>query len=199
MDRSDPPFDDPTPWTADAPLDRVPGESWHANRALRDYYSMGYGRTVKGLYQYYTQRAADDPSFTPPTRSLSTLKRWAALWDWAPRAFTADAIAEAREEQERQWQRRQWRKMRVELLAAFFEKVADAVRSLDVSEANLAQVSSAIKVVAEQLRAEFDDLPALRVGISLDQLIGALPAELRQEVMAQLEVLVGPEGQEEQT
>ena len=80
-----PPFD----W--DDPLGRIPGrasgrvESRRANAALRDYYNMGPGRSLRKLLERYRHQAADEPDTVPATCRWTTLAGWSARFLWQDR------------------------------------------------------------------------------------------------------------------
>ncbi|MGD9099372.1 MAG: hypothetical protein PVF45_02750 [Anaerolineae bacterium] len=78
-------------WDYDAPLARAPGETRKANDALRDYWLMGSGRSLRKLHQTYTKHAPGEP----PTRHLRTLKGWSAKYQWQARIDRAKELDDA--------------------------------------------------------------------------------------------------------
>lgn len=88
-----------TDWNREAPLLRVKGESQRANDALKDYYAMGSGRSLRKLHDFYSQQASDETSMErPPTTKWTTLSKWSAMFDWVERVREQQAIQEAEDE-----------------------------------------------------------------------------------------------------
>lgn len=77
--------------------ERHKGESGPAVVACNDFLRLGVGRKLPALAQRYTESDQNKP----PTRSLATLKKWSATYDWAARAETFDAEQEKEKEAER--------------------------------------------------------------------------------------------------
>lgn len=85
----------------DNPLNRVRGESWKANAALRDYYHMGNARALRKLLESYcktlpeeenqalnkdtTKKATLKNTDSVPTRSWNTLALWSHRYKWVER------------------------------------------------------------------------------------------------------------------
>lgn len=81
------------------PLDRRPGESRWAHRALMDYCEMGAKRSLRDLWVRYqegakrwqeAQQKGQGEVQKPPTRQLSRLKKWSVHHEWVKRAHTYD-------------------------------------------------------------------------------------------------------------
>lgn len=82
-------------WDRDDPLARCTGERRDANDALRDYWLMGPGRSVRGLLEQYRQQSAiDPPAEIPPTVRLRTLFAWSSRYRWQARVDRAKEIAD---------------------------------------------------------------------------------------------------------
>jgi len=77
---------------------RLKGESDNAVIACNDFLRLGPGRTLTILEQKY----ADFYQGEPPTRSLSTLKKWSTDHSWVDRAREFDSNWEIIKNQERQ-------------------------------------------------------------------------------------------------
>lgn len=71
--------------------EKVKGETKNAVIACNDYLRMGVGRSLASLLKIYANR---DQS-RPPTRHISTLKKWSAAYNWQERAETYDAAIDA--------------------------------------------------------------------------------------------------------
>jgi len=67
------------------PLDRLPGEPRTANTALRDYYEMGVGRSLRGLVDQYRNNLQEKTQVNPPSLRLSTVFTWSTKYSWQER------------------------------------------------------------------------------------------------------------------
>lgn len=84
----DQPFDPPRSFDPANPLAKIPGESPRANQALRDYFAMGGGRSLRGLLESYSQQT----DTKPPTRRLKTLADWSTNLGWVARVEAQNAL-----------------------------------------------------------------------------------------------------------
>jgi len=92
-------------WDTDNPLHRAAGESARANAALRDYFRMGAGRSLRVLLERYIQQKANtDATERPPTVQWWTLSTWSDRYDWQKRV-EAQTVIEAAED-EATWRER---------------------------------------------------------------------------------------------
>lgn len=83
-------------WDDEDPLARMKGESAKANIALRDYWRMGPGRSLRKLLARYDKQAASESQAEiPPTAKWSTLCGWSAKFDWQRRIAARAAIQAA--------------------------------------------------------------------------------------------------------
>ena len=65
-------------------------EPQRAARCFQDYRSMGSGRSLSGLLDYYLS----NPNSSPPVKTLQTLKRYSSAYSWQERIRQyEDAIA----------------------------------------------------------------------------------------------------------
>lgn len=69
--------------------DQRPDESDVAHAAMIDYFRLGPGRSLDKLHRMYTGESAgiyqENKSLEPPTRSISTLKKWSMNHEWQDR------------------------------------------------------------------------------------------------------------------
>lgn len=81
-----------------APIQKVKGEGWKANTALKDYYLMGGSRSLRKLLAEYKKQASNksqtnkgdrDP---PPTTSWPTMATWSKRNRWQERITDQAAI-----------------------------------------------------------------------------------------------------------
>lgn len=86
----------PVNYDPESPLDRVTGESLKANTALRDYYNLGPGRSLKRLHKLYTERR-EAGEILPPLRSQMTINNFSIRWEWQARV-AAQTLIDAKAE-----------------------------------------------------------------------------------------------------
>ncbi|HIP95827.1 MAG TPA: hypothetical protein EYH32_01285 [Anaerolineae bacterium] len=144
------------------------------------YRPLGPERSLLAAYNaWLAQRGVKRRNSVP-----RSWQRAAEKWRWKQRAEAWDAWQRQKRLEEEEEERRRWRKRRLELLHSFYDKVADALRGFNPTEATLSQLTQAVRVAAEQLRAEFDDLPTQRhqIGVRLEDVLDALPDGFREEV-----------------
>lgn len=91
---------DPLPFDSADPLVRIKGESARANNALRQYYLMGAGRSLRALLAQFNQQVLDNEGTKPPTTRFNTLGMWSSAYNWQARIaaqteidFEADRLA----------------------------------------------------------------------------------------------------------
>lgn len=74
----------PVDFDPDQPLNRVTREPLIKNTALRDYYAMGPGRSIRRLAARYKEQKAQGGKL-PPTLKVNTLFKWSTVWAWQER------------------------------------------------------------------------------------------------------------------
>ena len=80
-------------WDRDDPLGRCKRETRRANDALRDYWLMGPGRSLRTLCEVYSQRSVSEASAeAPPTKRARTLFHWSTYYAWQARIDHAKKI-----------------------------------------------------------------------------------------------------------
>ena len=91
-------------------------------------------------------------------------------WRWKERAEAWDEAERERAEAEYEAERLEWREKRRKLLQGFFGRLVQALGDLDPTDATLGQLTQAVRMAIQELRAEFDDEPTARhdvkVGLS---------------------------------
>jgi hypothetical protein len=111
---------DPRTWDLADPLARVridnSIEPATANQALRDYALLGPGRSLSTLWKWYRRETGEgsdsdhlrlDPypaGRIPPTRRLSTLRKWSVKFQWVSRVGDWELLKN--EQLERLWEER---------------------------------------------------------------------------------------------
>lgn len=79
-------------WDALNPLKPVEGESTAASRALTDYATMGFRRSLERLFNKYEDME------DPPITNKSTLSGYCMKYDWVDRAKRFDELQRERDE-----------------------------------------------------------------------------------------------------
>lgn len=141
----------------DAPLARAKGEHIKAHRALIDYANMGAGRSYAKLIDRYQSDS------NPPTKRHRTMGEWAIRYKWQERISIYSDMQTARELELFEEERKEWRKKRRKMLDRYINTVSQALITVDVTESNLRDVTTAVKTVVGELRTEFNDNPSLTI------------------------------------
>ena len=177
------------------PLARSGSESNRASVALGDYARLGPGRSLSKLHQKYTEQSVG----TPPTRNFRVIQEWSRRYEWQDRVATYDKIQAEREQKAYEDQRLLWRKRRSEILQGYFAKIAQALQKLDPEQASMSEVTTAMRMVVQELRAEFDDEPTERTEVvSNTELSVKLVEDVRrkrwEQISEQLSDILNPDG-----
>lgn len=93
----------------DDPLARIPGESKRANSALRDYFFMGDGRSLRKLLEIYKEQSLNNSLTTPPALRFITLANWSSSYFWQDRISRMTEIEREKDYQLWESRRRQIR------------------------------------------------------------------------------------------
>ena len=107
--------------------------------ACNDWLRLGPGRSLSILGEKYTENYQK----RPPTKSVSTLKRWSASFGWVERAATFDA----------QWEQLKTQEREAELnfgLALDYERVRKLKRLADFLEAQVYELSAPNELNGQQ-------------------------------------------------
>lgn len=160
-------------------MTQLPNEPADAFAAFNDYCRMGAGRSLAALSQAGTKQAP-----------INTLKKWSTRYNWQERvrefdANTQDAI-------NKRWlaDRAADKKTRITYLTAFRGKIREAMAALDPTRASMAEVTSALKMVVSELRAEYDDEPVQRSEVKDATTKPSIPAMTHDELKEQFDELV---------
>jgi len=130
-------------------IERVPGETDKAWRAFQDYFAMGQGRSLVGLYREYSKRKTRKNNL-PPTKSRITIEQWSSKHKWDERVKKADKELEVerlqaiKDEQKRE---------QIERLKAF-RGAAD--QSAILSVATSAKTLKGMQAIAEQVLSQIN-------------------------------------------
>jgi hypothetical protein len=114
-------------WDRADPLAQAAGESRRANQALRDYATMGAGRSLRKLHERYLQQASNKPptGLRLPTTSFTTLSTWSLKHDWVARTERWDGLAAQEAEAAWRERREEEREEEWQLTRALFRRARD--------------------------------------------------------------------------
>jgi len=84
---------------------------------------------------------------------------WAKQYDWKDRAAAWDRHLDDVERAATEAERVEWREHRRKLLQGFLSNVATAMREFDPANVSIGQLTQAVQMVVQEMRAEMDDLP----------------------------------------
>lgn len=174
--------------------ERLPEESDRAYAAFVDYVLLGPGRSHLALVERYSQME------NPPTKSANTINVWARRFRWDERVVEYDAkrhkaIANAIEED-----REAAKKARIKALTKALKKLDDVIDvALQPEGMRPADVVNALRIIVQELRAEFGDEPVSKhltahigIEVSKDDL-----DKLKPEKLSELCRTIAEEGEEE--
>lgn len=158
--------DDHKPW------DQQDGETAKAFAAFCVYREMPPGERSLEL-------VADKVYNGVSTGNRRWIQEWSRLNDWVARAKLLDAHKQRLELDAIMSQRVENKRRRVALLTGWMAKWEQLLDSMDnPPEASVKEITAAIKMVAEQLRKEFDDEPVARHQVEGGLALGVQAVEL---------------------
>lgn len=108
--------------------------------------------------------AAYRKSYTKPPhrRAPKWYRMWAKQHDWKVRTETWDRHLDDIERAAIEQERMEWRDHRRKLLRGFLTNVATAMKKFDPTNVSIGQLTQAVQMVVQEMRAEMDDLPTER-------------------------------------
>lgn len=124
---------------------------------------QGPGRSLLSLYHQWQDEKGKKRAHSPAKSWRDACKKW----EWRKRAEAWDKHERLRLEAEYNAEREEWRDKRRKLLQGFFGKLVQALGKLKVDDASFAQLTQAVKVIVQELRSEFDDLPTERHEVTM--------------------------------
>jgi len=146
-------------------------------KAYRSYILLRYGQE-----EYDRRKARSQYALT------SYPKNWATMAKrnrWADRASAFDAHQHDLDMQVETEERDNCRQLRRSALHKLLTASTEAIDSIDLSESNLAQASTAIKTAVRELRTEYHDHDTQ---VEVNAMLAIIPNELRQGILAMLNV-----------
>lgn len=126
------------------PLAPVRSETKRANEALRDYARMGAARSLRKLLAIYLQRAVNNDTTIPPTKSFHTIERWSYVFGWVARVNVFDEL-------ERRAADDLWKERRGKIREADFA-VSEELRAL--ADKIIAQGPAFIKTTRKRIKGD---------------------------------------------
>jgi len=149
-------------------------------KAYRAYILMRYGQE-----EYDRRKAGSTYALTSYPANWGTM---AKRNHWAERAAAFDAHQHDLDMQIETAERERCRQLRKTALHDLLTASTNALAQIDLSEANLAQASTAIKTAVRELRIEYHDDASTQVEINA--MLAIIPNELRQGILAMLQAKV---------
>lgn len=131
---------------------------WHDR--FERYRLAGPARSMLAVYN--AERAGKPPAKTVP----ETWRDAAAAWDWHARCAAWDAAAQQRRREQYDADREADHEARVTLLKLARNKLFQAIGRLDASSMKAGDVLQGIRIVVQELRAEYDDLPTQPIDVT---------------------------------
>lgn len=146
------------PWDQSDPLARTLPESERANQALRMYAALGSGRPpVTAFYKIYGERLRGAGGAQARVCVISTFTGWCMDYRWIKRLAAFDQLESLRAVEDLRTQASDDRRTRIKLLTAFRGKIVQALGTLDTAAANWADISTALRLVSQELRTEYGE------------------------------------------
>ena len=149
-------------------------------KAYRAYILLRYGQE-----EYDRRRNGSTYALT------SYPKNWADMAKrnrWPERAAAFDAHQHDLDMQVETAERDRCRQLRKTALHELLTASTNALAQIDLSEANLAQASTAIKTAVRELRVEYHDDASTQVEVNA--MLAIIPNELRQGILAMLQAKI---------
>jgi hypothetical protein len=154
--------------------DRQSGETNRAYEALCAYLQLGPRRSLaKAAEVFYDGKSAG---------KVRHFERWSSQYEWVKRAEAWDEHQRALDAREYEIARREAKQSRLRALHDLQGLVIDAIGKLTaqaIAQGEFADIVRASKMIWEQQRIEYDEVPASKTDItSGGQPLGALTADL---------------------
>jgi len=110
-----------------------------------------------------SQKLVSDEVYGEGVRNRGWISAWSAKYDWVSRAKALDAYKAQVELEAVMSQRVEIKRRRVKLLTDYMGKFEQLLETMeDLPEADVREITGALKMVVGELRKEFDDEPAQR-------------------------------------
>jgi len=178
------------------PWDRLPSETddeFTRYECYRQSAGTG-GRSIGKAYRaYILLRYGQEEYDRRKNGSTYALTSYPVQWgnmakrnQWAERASAYDAHQHDLDMQVENDERNRCRQLRKTALHDLLTASTSALAQIDLSEANLAQASTAIKTAVRELRIEYHDDASTQVEVNA--MLAIIPNELRQGILAMLQV-----------
>ena len=134
---------------------RQPNEPPRAYDAFETYFSLPvHDRSIDAAYF-----AANKEQIGVKKRAPTQWFTWSVQYEWVRRADAWDAHVSAERHRQFLEEATEDRKQRLVILKAARAKLRAAIVLLDPETAKWGEVFAAIRIINEQLRAEYDDVP----------------------------------------
>lgn len=170
-----------------------------ANETMKDFERFGYyrrqgpSRSVRQAYIAYLidtvgEMEVKARQMASPYAMTGYPTNWGTMAKrnhWAKRAAAFDVHQHELDMAIETEEREQCRQLRKDALHKLLTTSTRALSEIDLSTANLAQASTAVKVAVRELRTEYHDDSAQ---VEVSAMLAIIPNELRQGILAMLQI-----------
>ena len=95
-------------------------------------------------------------------KSVTVLARWSTANNWVERAAVYDDYLKEQDRIEFEKQRKIAKRNRLAMLSKFEAHIVDALKKMTIADPKIPEVTQALRLLLEQERIEFDDLPTAK-------------------------------------
>jgi len=176
--------------------DKLASESPDDFKRFEHYRTLSGKRSIRQAYLAYLEQRLDGNELARRYHASdyglnSTPSQWYDVAErnrWAERAAAFDAHQHELDMAVETAERDRCRQLRKTALHDLLTASTNALAQIDLSEANLAQASTAVRTAVRELRIEYHDDASTRVEVSA--MLAIVPSELRQGILAMLRAKV---------
>jgi len=176
--------------------EKLASESPDDFKRFEHYRTLPGKRSIRQAYLAYLEERLDENELARRYHGSdyglnSTPGQWYDMAErnhWAERAAAFDAHQHELDMQVETAERDRCRQLRKTALHDLLTASTNALSQIDLSEANLAQASTAIKTAVRELRIEYHDDATTQVEVNA--MLAIIPNELRQGILAMLQAKV---------
>lgn len=176
--------------------EKLASESPDDFKRFEHYRTLPGKRSIRQAYLAYLEERLDENELARRYHGSdyglnSTPGQWYDMAErnhWAERAAAFDAHQHELDMQVETAERDRCRHLRKTALHDLLTASTNALAQIDLSEANLAQASTAIKTAVRELRIEYHDDASTQVEVNA--MLAIIPNELRQGILAMLQAKI---------
>jgi hypothetical protein len=147
------------------------------------YLLLGSRRSILAAFNAQREKEGLEPTENPSGQWFVKAREW----DWRERALQWDREQQARDAAWLEQRRIVVRERSIDALRVHLEKLVEASKGLDPSDAGWRDVSHGLRVAVSELAKLTDTQPVREREDVLGQIVSALPRGMRVQILAQLE------------